>query len=721
MGNILDKNTLKQALRAANSKLKNGDLPGASAIYHDILIKFPKNKVSIDKLNWIDKHQQKNITQKDIDRILNFYNSGSFAEAINATCLLLRDSPRSALLYYLLGVIRFGLGEFDEAIGAFASAIELKPNYAEAFNHMGNALNMGNALKDKKRSREAIYAYKKAIELKPNYAEAHYNLGVAHIEQSDADAAIVAYAKAIEIEPNFREALYNLSLVLIGREFKKPNPSLEAALIGMLDKKSLVHPSNICLAAISLLKFNTSLRNYLDNPADAKISQCLPEVVNDLCGFPLLLKLMALCPITDTQLEELFTALRKEMLFASLERRVPENLWSFQSRLAIQCFINEYVYDVESIEEVKAIKELEKIAKEIFESGGQPSPDIILSLSCYKDLYQYNWHDILVSNIHIKDVYSCQVEERRVENQIRSNIKNLKPISNQVSDKVANQYESNPYPRWIELGLALRPMTIAGWAKELNLQVEGQFLNQLSNPSILIAGCGTGHQAISAASRYSDSRVLAVDLSLSSLAYAKRKTAELGIQNIDYIQGDILDFGQLHEEFELIECSGVLHHMEDPIVGWEKLHSCLRPGGLMKIGLYSDLGRQHIVQIRKEIKALGLKPVVNDIRKFRKIIMGSEKDHHKRIQTSDDFYTLSNIRDLLFHVQEHRFTIPQIIDCLGELGLKFCGFQTAQISEFKRFYNEIDDRYDLNKWHQYELRNPTAFAGMYQFWCQKII
>ena len=721
MGNILDKNTLKQSLRAADRKLKNGDLPGASAIYHDILIKFPKNKVSIDKLNWIDKHQQKNISQKDIDRILNFYNSGSFAEALNATSLLLRDSPQSALLYYLLGVIRLGLGEFDEAIRAFAKAIELKPNYAEAFNHMGNALNMGNVLKDKDRSRAALDAYMKAIELKPNYAEAYYNLGVASTEQSDTDTAVEAYAKALEIDPDFLKALYNLSLALIGRDFKKPNPSLEATLSGMLDKKSLVRPSNICLAAISLLKFNTSLKKHLDNLADAKISQCLPEIVNDLCGFPLLLKLMSLCPIPDTQLEKLFTALRRQMLFASLERRFPENLWIFQSNLAIQCFINEYVYDVESIKENQAIKELEKIAKEIFESGGQPSPDIILSLSCYKELYQYDWHNILISNIYIKDVYSCQVEDRRVENQIRSNIKNLKPISNQISAKVANQYEANPYPRWIELGLALRPMTIAGWAKELNLKVEGQLLNGFSNPRILIAGCGTGEQAISAASRYSDSRVLAVDLSLSSLAYAKRKTAELSIQNIDYIQGDILDFGQLDEKFDLIECSGVLHHMEDPRSGWEKLHSCLKPGGLMKIGLYSDLARQNIVQMRKEIEALGLEPIVNDMRNFRKIIMSSEKDHHKRIQTSDDFYTLSNIRDLLFHVQEHRFTIPQIMDCLSKLDLKFCGFQTAQILEFRRLYNEIDDQYDLNKWHEYELRNPTAFAGMYQFWCQKII
>ena len=59
-------------------------------------------------------------------------------------------------------------------------------------------------------------------------------------------------------------------------------------------------------------------------------------------------------------------------------------------------------------------------------------------------------------------------------------------------------------------------------------------------PDVLIAGCGTGSQSILAAQRFRGVRILAVDLSLSSISYAIRKTRELGIKNIEYAQADIM-------------------------------------------------------------------------------------------------------------------------------------------------------------------------------------
>ena len=101
--------------------------------------------------------------------------------------------------------------------------------------------------------------------------------------------------------------------------------------------------------------------------------------------------------------------------------------------------------------------------------------------------------------------------------------------------------------------------------------------------------------------------------------------------------------------------------------------------------------------------------------------MKSEKDHHELIKQSQDFYSLSTLKDLLFHVQEHRFTITHLKQCLSELGLKFSGFETKRIvSHFKQTNKAKEDPYNLDKWQAYEEANPRAFAGMYQFWCQKI-
>ena len=141
----------------------------------------------------------------------------------------------------------------------------------------------------------------------------------------------------------------------------------------------------------------------------------------------------------------------------------------------------------------------------------------------------------------------------------------------------------------------------------------------------------------------------------------------------------------------------------------------------MKIGLYSEMARQHIVEMRQEISEAGIGSSDAAMKSFRTMVMTSDQSHHKEILNSPDFYSLSTLKDLLFHVQEHRFTIPQIQDCLSELGLKFCGFESAKIaSHFKLANTNTDDPYNLDKWQTYEEGNPDIFVGMYQFWCQKI-
>ena len=161
--------------------------------------------------------------------------------------------------------------------------------------------------------------------------------------------------------------------------------------------------------------------------------------------------------------------------------------------------------------------------------------------------------------------------------------------------------------------------------------------------------------------------------------------------------------------------------MDNPMAGWQVLVDCLRGGGLMKIGLYSELARQHIVEMRQEINQLGTGSSDLAMKSFRTGIITSDLEHHNHIVNSPDFYSLSTLRDLLFHVQEHRFTIPQLKQSMEELSLKFCGFENASVVQKFRLSNiGSDDPYDLDKWQAYEEANPRAFVGMYQFWCQKV-
>ena len=537
--------------------------------------------------------------------------------------------------------------------------------------------------------------------------------------QGKLQEALEAYNKSLVINPDYANAYYNIGVTLIGVVFKQPNSFLQKTITLLLDKKLYVRPNEISRTAISLLKFEPNLKQNLQTSSEPEVQLRLLEVIKDLSELPLLMKLMSVCPIPDVDLENLFLKLRACLLFSMSDLTSSNEVLKFQSALALQCFTNEYIYN-QSEHEDEALKDLEVAVTEALTNGDQPSSGSILCLASYRPLYQYEWSSMLLITDEIEEVFIRQILEPNQEARFKTNLPVLEEINDKVSSKVRDQYEVSPYPRWVNSRLALKPASISQVVRETTLKLFFDEIKKVEAPTILIAGCGTGQHSIATATRFKGSKVLAIDLSLSSLSYAKRKTEELGIKNVEYMQADILDLGKLGRQFDIVESSGVLHHMSDPMAGWKVLTDCLKPGGLMKIGLYSDLARQNIVEMRREITEAGIGSTESEMKSFRKMVITSDQKHHNEIVNSPDFYSLSTLRDLLFHVQEHRFTIPQIKDCLLQLGLEFSGFDTDQIvTTFRLANTDTDDLYDLDKWHAFEVTNPGIFAGMYQFWCQK--
>ena len=139
--------------------------------------------------------------------------------------------------------------------------------------------------------------------------------------------------------------------------------------------------------------------------------------------------------------------------------------------------------------------------------------------------------------------------------------------------------------------------------------------------------------------------------------------------------------------------------MENPIKGWRVLVDCIKPGGLMMLGLYSELARQHIVNMREDISNLGIGPSDTEMKLFRSNLIDLDSEDLKVIKFSPVFLNLSEWRDLLFHVQEHRFTLLQISKYLEELGLYFCGFEPDKSIEYKFKLNNthVNDLYQFRK------------------------
>ena len=118
----------------------------------------------------------------------------------------------------------------------------------------------------------------------------------------------------------------------------------------------------------------------------------------------------------------------------------------------------------------------------------------------------------------------------------------------------------------------------------------------------------------------------------------------------------------------------------------------------MQIGSYSELARQPIYKIRKEQKNDFSQLEKSQIIKIRERIAISTEEHHETVIESNDFYSVSAMKDLLFHVHEHTFTIPEIIKSLNELGLKFCGMDNPRVCEiFEQHFGSSKDLYDLCK------------------------
>jgi 2-polyprenyl-3-methyl-5-hydroxy-6-metoxy-1,4-benzoquinol methylase len=382
--------------------------------------------------------------------------------------------------------------------------------------------------------------------------------------------------------------------------------------------------------------------------------------------------------------------------------------------LAQQCFTNEYVL-AQSDEEIQQASRLRDLLVQRIADGNDISPLLLAAVAAYFPLHCLPAAETLL----IAEWPSCaadllrqHIREPLEEKEDCRAISALTAIDDDTSMRVMRQYEENPYPRWTTNRLAALTDEAKRQAGAANSGESGP------SQEILIAGCGSGQHAVEIAQYFPDARVLAIDVSRPSLAYARRKTREEGLQNIKYAQADILKLATLGRTFDRIGAVGVLHHLADPKVGWRVLLSLLRPHGIMRIGLYSEAARRPVVEARALIAGRGDRATPEDIRAFRQTIIRNSGDQRwKMLLGNGDFYSTSGCRDLLFNVMEHRFTIPEIAAFLNEQGLSFLGFEldVRTIEKFQEQYPGPGALTNLDYWSVFEAANPQTFRRMYMF------
>lgn len=408
------------------------------------------------------------------------------------------------------------------------------------------------------------------------------------------------------------------------------------------------------------------------------------------------------------QLELLLGYARAELLrLASAGNEASDDIAGFACALARQCFITEYVWTPADGENGPAGALRDQMLRDLA-SGATIAPLTLAVVAAYVPLHSLPEADALLRRewpAPVTALLQVQLREPLEERREHAAIATLGPVTDGVSLEVMRQYEENPYPRW-----TINPMNAFAATA------------QPQERDILVAGCGTGQHAVQLAQLYPRARVLAVDISMTSLAYARRKTRELGLHNVEYAKADILELGAIGRTFDHIESVGVLHHLAEPAAGWRVLVSLLRPGGTMRIGLYSELARRIVVEARARIAERGYRATADDIRRCRQDMI-READRWQMLISGRDFYSISGCRDLLFNVMEHRFTISQIAALLDDNGLSFLRFDPFDdptvIASFHRQFAGAADEASLDQWHRFEADHPETFLGMYVFTARK--
>jgi len=530
----------------------------------------------------------------------------------------------------------------------------------------------------------------------PGHAGLHAALGRLYLQLQRFGDAMGPFESCVLLDP--AAAAHRATLVAIyqTRAFTSPSERSTLAMTACLADPSLTH-TLMHRAWLSLLRLD---------PGVADIRELL--IAPDYASF---CALVTSDRLAAWQSSEFVNGGLRRFLVADavFERGLTfARRWFYENRdaadrflpllctLARQCFLSEYAFACG--EDVARLPDRPATAGEV------------ALRACYRPLASHPDADTFLAlsgEPSYRELVRMTVDEPRKEHALVPSIPTLSPPSDDVSRAVQAQYEENPYPRWTTVGGG--PPAPAGLA------------TLARGRNILVAGCGTGREAIDVALIFPAARVDAIDLSRASLAYASRKASEMRIENVHFQQADILDIARIGRSFDLIVSSGVLHHMRDPTAGLRALLGALRPRGALKIALYSTMARAAFTEARAWARSMGFSPTEEGIRAFRAAIFARDEDDpmRQRLTGSYDFYSISTCRDLAFHVEEHSFTLPDLADMVRELGLRVVQVEARGLGDmqaYRRRFPNDPAATSLANWHSLELESPTMFSRMYVLW-----
>jgi SAM-dependent methyltransferase len=241
-----------------------------------------------------------------------------------------------------------------------------------------------------------------------------------------------------------------------------------------------------------------------------------------------------------------------------------------------------------------------------------------------------------------------------------------------VSDPVCEFYTDHPYPPPVENLDRARDE----WRDENRHHAEYHLFwphkQYRSDLNILVAGCGTWQAAKYALCR-PEAHVVGIDVSTTSLDHTERLKKKYKLANLEIQQLPVEGVAALARQFDLIVCTGVLHHLVNVDEGLTALRSVLQPDGAIYLMLYAPYGRAGVYLLQDYCRRLRIGTSVREINDLATVVEALPEQHPlvTLLRSSREALNAEALADALLNPRDQSFSVPQLFDFIERNGLTF--------------------------------------------------
>ena len=250
----------------------------------------------------------------------------------------------------------------------------------------------------------------------------------------------------------------------------------------------------------------------------------------------------------------------------------------------------------------------------------------------------------------------------RTQYEAVGGIPNLRVRSDARTDVVRRFYQHAPFPGYPARDDLSSFRARAGrseFARLLDQAISG-------DARVLEIGSGTGQMSLYLAR--GGRTVIGADLTRASLLLGSAAAQRFGLTQVQFVETDLHSAGLRKESFDVVFCSGVLHHTSNPRAAFARIAQFAQPGGLIVVGLYNSFARfphrlRRLVARASSYRWIPFDPVLRD------------RNHEPERREAW-------LRDQYQHPEEHRHTLAEVQSWFDENGVEYLrAYPSALIGE----------------------------------------